>query len=159
VVLVSTRGEREVPLADYFTGYRTSVRAQDELVRAVRIPRPLAATTSFQKVAKRRYDDISSVAVAFALDVSDGVVRRARIGIGGVAAVPLRATATEEALTGRPWTPEGVEGAAQVLSAEGAPLDDHRASAAYRAAVLGQALRRLVAETSPTNASAAEVVS
>jgi xanthine dehydrogenase small subunit len=56
------------------------VRAEDELVRAVRIPLPLATTSSFQKVAKRRYDDISSVAVAFALDIADGVVRRARIG-------------------------------------------------------------------------------
>jgi xanthine dehydrogenase small subunit len=147
VVLVSVRGEREVPLADYFTGYRTSVRAEDELVRAVRIPLPLATTTSFQKVAKRRYDDISSVAVALALDLEGGVVRRARIGLGGVAAVPVRARATEDALTGRPWTGGTVEQAARVLSAEGSPIDDHRASAAYRAAMLGQALRRLHART------------
>ena len=147
VVLVSVRGERELPLADYFTGYRTSVRAADELVRAVRIPLPLATTTSFQKVAKRRYDDISSVAVAFALDIEDGVVRRARVGLGGVAAVPLRARATEDVLTGRPLGRETVEQAARVLSAEGTPIDDHRASAAYRAAMLGQALRRLHAQT------------
>jgi xanthine dehydrogenase small subunit len=147
VVLVSARGERELPLSDYFTGYRTSVRAEDELVRAVRIPLPLATTSSFQKVAKRRYDDISSVAVAFALDIADGVVRRARIGLGGVAAVPLRARATERALTGRVWDRETVEQAARVLSAEGSPIDDHRASAAYRAAMLGQALRRLLAQT------------
>ena len=147
VVLVSARGERELPLAEYFTGYRTSVRAADELVQAVRIPLPLATTTSFQKVAKRRYDDISSVAVAFALDIDDGTVRRARIGLGGVAAVPVRARATEEALVGRTWGPDSVEQAARVLSAEGSPIDDHRASAAYRAAMLGQALRRLLAQT------------
>ena len=147
VVLVSARGERELPLAEYFTGYRTSVRAADELVRMVRIPLPLASTTSFQKVAKRRYDDISSVAVAFALDIDDGTVRRARIGLGGVAAVPVRARATEDALTGRTWGPEAVEHAARVLSAEGSPIDDHRASAAYRAAMLGHALRRLLART------------
>ena len=147
VVLVSARGERELPLSAYFTGYRTSVRAADELVRAVRIPLPLATTTSFQKVAKRRYDDISSVAVAFALEIADGTVVSARIGLGGVAAVPLRAAATEDALTGRPWDRETVEQAARVLSAEGSPIDDHRASAAYRAAMLGQALRRLLART------------
>ena len=154
VVLVSARGEREVPLAEYFTGYRTSVRAADELVRAVRIPLPLATTTSFQKVTKRRYDDISSVAVALALSIDDGIVRRARIGLGGVAAVPVRARATEDALTGRPWTPETVEHAAQVLSSEGSPIDDHRASAAYRAAMLGQALRRLRTRTSAPDAVA-----
>jgi xanthine dehydrogenase small subunit len=123
------------------------VRAADELVIAVRIPLPLATTTSFQKVAKRRYDDISSVAVALALDVENGVVRRARVGLGGVAAVPLRARATEDALTGRPWDRETVEHAARLLAAEGSPIDDHRASAAYRAAMLGQALRRLHVQT------------
>jgi len=55
------------------------------LVRAVRVPRPLAGLTSFHKISKRRYDDISSVAVGFALDVVDGTVVRARIGLGGVA--------------------------------------------------------------------------
>ena len=75
-----------------------------ELIRAVRIPLPLAPLAAFHKIAKRRFDDISSVAVGFALDVEDGVVRRARIGLGGVAATPIRARQTEEALTGEPWT-------------------------------------------------------
>ena len=146
VVLASLAGEREVPLADYFTGYRRSVRRPDELIRAIRIPLPAAGLAAFHKIAKRRFDDISSVAVAFALDVRDGVVRRARIGLGGVAATPLRALATEEALTGRPWDPTTVEQAAAVLATEGTPLDDHRSSAAYRSAMLGQALHRLFAE-------------
>ena len=78
LVLASVRGEREVPLADYFTGYRQSVRAADELIKEVVVPRPLAALTAFHKIAKRRFDDISSVAVAFALDLDDdGVVSRA----------------------------------------------------------------------------------
>ncbi len=166
VVLASTGGEREVPISEYFTGYRTSVRAPGEIIRAVRVPLPLAGTTAFHKVAKRRFDDISSVAVAVALDLDDGAgdgrlggegaadlagrvvrVRAARIGLGGVAATPLRALATEEALVGAPWTGPGsedaVRAAAAVLAGEGTPLDDHRASAAYRSAMLGQALLRL----------------
>jgi xanthine dehydrogenase small subunit len=139
-------GDREVPLADYFTGYRRSVRRSDELIRAVRIPLPPAGVAAFVKVAKRRFDDISSVAVGLALDVVDGGVRRARIGLGGVAATPIRALATEDALTGRPWTEDTVRQAAEVLATEGTPLDDHRSSAAYRAAMLGQALRKLYAE-------------
>ena len=145
-MLASADGEREVPLADYFTGYRQSVRRPGELIRAVRIPLPLAPIAAFHKIAKRRFDDISSVAVGFALDVEDGVVRRARIGLGGVAATPVRARATEEALTGEPWSEETVRRAAAVLAAEGTPIDDHRASAAYRSAMLGQALRKLYAE-------------
>jgi xanthine dehydrogenase small subunit len=138
--------ERTVPVADYFTGYRTSVRRPDELIREVRVPLPLAGLTAFHKIAKRRFDDISSVAVGFALDVTDGVVRRARIGLGGVAATPIRAVAAEDALTGRPWDPDTVDRAADVLAQAGTPLDDHRASARYRAAMLGQSLRKLYAE-------------
>lgn len=146
VVLTCAGGEREVPVADYFTGYRETLRRPDELIRAVRIPLPLAEITAFHKITKRRFDDISSVAVAFALVVEEGTVTRARIGLGGVAATPIRAHDTERALTGRPWTPDTVREAAAVLRGEGTPLDDHRASAAYRTAMLGQALLRLHAE-------------
>ncbi|MGW2303244.1 xanthine dehydrogenase small subunit [Streptomyces sp. NPDC001809] len=149
LVLADADGERVVPLAEYFTGYRQSVRRPDELIRAVRVPLPLAPVTGFHKIAKRRFDDISSVAVAFALDIDavEGVVRKARIGLGGVAATPIRALATEAALEGRPWTPETVEAAARVLRGEGTPMDDHRASALYRSAMLGRSLSKLYAQT------------
>jgi len=150
LVLVSLRGERTVRLAEYFTGYRQTVKAPEELIGSVVVPLPLAPVTGFHKIAKRRFDDISSVAVGYALGVADGVVRHARIGLGGVAATPLRAYATEEALEGRPWTEEVVRRAAAVLATEGAPMDDHRASAAYRSAMLGQSLLRLYAETGPS---------
>ena len=146
VVLADADGERAVALADYFTGYRKSVRRPDELIRAIRIPLPLAGLTAFHKIAKRRFDDISSVAIGFALDVHDGVVRTARIGLGGVAATPIRGTETEAALEGRPWSADVVDQAAQVLARAGTPIDDQRASSKYRAAMLGQSLRKLYAD-------------
>ena len=152
LVLASREGDREVPLADYFTGYRRTVLRPAELIRAVRIPLPLAGIAAFHKIAKRRFDDISSVAVGFALDVVDGPSSASRIGLGGVAATPVRALATEAALEGRPWSRGTVEEAAEVLAGEGTPIDDHRASAAYRAAMLGQSLRKLWASTSTTDA-------
>ncbi|MDI3404227.1 xanthine dehydrogenase small subunit [Streptomyces cavernicola] len=159
VVLAGVDGEREVPLADYFTGYRQSVRREGELIRSVRVPLPLSPVTAFHKIAKRLFDDISSVAVAFALDVRDGVVRKARIGLGGVAATPIRARATEAALEGRPWTSGTVEAAAWVLRGEGTPMDDHRASSLYRSAMLGQSLLKLYAETPEPHAQTTEAVS
>jgi xanthine dehydrogenase small subunit len=159
VVLSGADGEREVPLADYFTGYRTSVRRAGELIRAVRIPLPLAPMTAFHKIAKRRFDDISSVAVGYALEIADGVVTRAAIGLGGVAATPIRARDTEAALLGRPWDTDTVSAAAGVLGGEGTPLDDHRASAAYRAAMLEQSLLKLHAETAqPQHDSRTEAI-
>ncbi|KUL63437.1 xanthine dehydrogenase small subunit [Streptomyces sp. NRRL S-1521] len=147
VVLADADGEREVPLADYFTGYRQSVRRPDELIRAVRVPLPLSPVVAFHKIAKRRFDDISSVAVAFALDIEDGIVRKARIGLGGVAATPIRALAVEAALEGQPWESATVEAAARILETQGTPMNDHRASAGYRSAMLGQSLLKLYART------------
>ena len=90
LVLSGPDGDREVALADYFTGYRQTVKQKGELIRAVRIPMPPAPMAAFHKIAKRRFDDISSVAIAFALDVVDGVVaarhHRPRWGGGNAAA-------------------------------------------------------------------------
>lgn len=145
VVLTSRDGEREVGLPDFFTGYRQTVRTAREVIRAVRIPLPLASTTTFQKITRRRFDDISSVAVAIALRLDDGVVAGARIGLGGVAATPIRARATEDAVTGQRWDAATAARAAVTMSTEGTPLDDHRASARYRTAMLEQALPRFLA--------------
>jgi len=153
-VLASSRGEREVKLSEYFTGYRKSVKQPDELIKIIRIPLPVAPISAFHKISKRRFDDISSVAVGFALLLNaGGEVADIKIGLGGVAATPLRAVATEEFLTGRPWTPEVVIEAAQILNEEGTPISDHRASAAYRTAMLGASLRKFHAEnpSSPTH--------
>jgi xanthine dehydrogenase small subunit len=148
LVLASVDGEREVPLSEYFTGYRQSVRRPGELITTVRIPLPLAPVSAFHKIAKRRFDDISSVAVAFALRLEPDrpVVADVKIGLGGVAATPLRATATEQALVGQPWTTEVVAAAADVLAGEATPISDHRASARYRTAMLGEALRKFCAQ-------------
>jgi xanthine dehydrogenase small subunit len=146
LVLASVTGEREVLLADYFTGYRQSVKRPDELIKTIRIPLPLAPVTAFHKIAKRRFDDISSVAVAYALRLEAGRVASVRIGLGGVAATPLRATAAEEALRGQPWTRETVAAAADELARAGTPMSDHRASERYRIAMLRSSLPKFFAE-------------
>jgi xanthine dehydrogenase small subunit len=150
VVLASRSGEREVAMADYFTGYRQTRKRPDELIKSIRMPLPIAPISAFHKIAKRRFDDISSVAIAFALRLTDGTVEQIRIGLGGVAALPLRAFATEEALTGQPWTQQTVRDAADVLAREGTPLSDHRASAAYRTATLRTSLLKFFAANAPS---------
>jgi xanthine dehydrogenase small subunit len=152
VLASAAGGEREVLLADYFTGYRQSIRRPGELIKTIRLPLPLAPVTAFHKIAKRRFDDISSVAVAYALrldgasEAGGGRVASVRIGLGGVAATPLRATAAEEALTGQPWTIQTVTAAADVLARAGTPMSDHRASERYRIAMLRNSLLKFYAE-------------
>jgi xanthine dehydrogenase small subunit len=157
LLLVSADGEREVALADYFTGYRQSVRRADELIAAVRVPVPVQPVTAFHKIAKRRFDDISSVAVGYAVTLTDGVVEKARIGLGGVAATPLRAYATEQLLEGSAWDSATVARAAATLRAEGTPMSDHRASSAYRTAVLGTSVERFFTETQEAQGTKEEV--
>ena len=153
LVLASSQGEREVPLADYFTGYRQSVKRPDELIKTIRIPLPVAPVSAFHKIAKRRFDDISGVAVAYAMRLADGTdaggrtVESIRIGLGGVAATPIRALAAEEALAGRPWTREVIAAAAEEMARTGTPMGDHRASEAYRIAMLRNSLLKFYAET------------
>jgi len=153
VLASAAGGEREVLMADYFTGYRQSVKRPDELIKTIRIPLPLAPVSAFHKIAKRRFDDISSVAVAYALSLDGGAggagggrVASVRIGLGGVAATPLRAMAAEEALQGQPWTRETVAAAADELARAGTPMSDHRASEGYRIAMLRNSLLKFFAE-------------
>ena len=147
LVLAAEGANRVVPLAEYFTGYRQSVRQPGELIRTVRIPLPVAPLTGFHKIAKRRFDDISSVAVAYALRLNpDQTVAEARIGLGGVAATPIRALAVEEALAGRPWSRETIAAAAGLMAEAGTPLTDHRASSQYRTAMLRSSLLKFYAE-------------
>ena len=117
-----------------------------ELIKIIRIPRPVAPVTAFHKIAKRRFDDISSVAVAYAMTVTDGTVEAITIGLGGVAATPMRALATEAALTGTAVDAgDRASRRPRCWASEGTPMSDHRASANYRAATLRTSLLKFFA--------------
>jgi len=160
VVLASTRGERTLALEDLYTGYRQNVMAADELLVRILVPRTLADLGAAPprpggetpwlrayKVAKRWDDDISAVCLVLNLAILDGVVQRASLGAGGVAATPARARQTEAALVGQPWCEATVQRTATALQAEFTPLSDLRASGAYRRAALAGLLQRFWLET------------
>jgi xanthine dehydrogenase molybdopterin binding subunit/xanthine dehydrogenase small subunit len=151
IELASVRGRRALPLDEFFTGYRRTALAADEVVTAVVIPRAGAAAgggrrVASYKVSKRRELDISIVAAAFAVEWGDdGLVRAARLAFGGVAPVPARARGAEAFLVGRPWSAETVRGACELLEAEFAPIDDVRAGAAYRRGLAGALFEKFFA--------------
>ena len=126
-------GRRVVPIADFFTAYRRAALEPNELLTAIELPKPLAKALRFYKVAKRRLDDISTVAAAFAIECdADGRVRRARFAFGGVAATPLRIRPAEDAATGQPWSGATVKRVQQALERSLSPISDARGSADYR---------------------------
>jgi xanthine dehydrogenase molybdopterin binding subunit/xanthine dehydrogenase small subunit len=136
LVLASAKGRRSVPLSDFFTAYRKTHLRAGEIILEILLPRilkgGLARRSDFLKVSKRRELDISIVAAAFSVDTdAEGVVRRARLAFGGVAATPVRARRAEAALEGR--TLAGAAAAvAAILAEEFKPIDDVRGGAAYR---------------------------
>jgi xanthine dehydrogenase small subunit len=140
---------REIDLADLYLGYQKTALQPSEFVSEVRVPaRRDDLVLRAYKVSKRYDQDISAVFACFALHVDRGVIAAARIGCGGVAPVPKRAIATEAVLTGQPWNEATAVAAVREIAREFSPIDDMRASAAYRRAVLGNLLRRFHLETS-----------
>ena len=143
VVLMSVRGHRELPLEQLYTGYRRNVIAADEVLAWIKLPRPEKhEQLRVYKISKRFDDDISALCLALQLHIAHGVVQRVSIGVGGVAATPVRAVKTETFLQSKPWTQATVQQAVGVLRAEFSPISDMRASAAYRSEVLGHLLQR-----------------
>jgi xanthine dehydrogenase small subunit len=119
--LASARGERILALSEFFLGYRKTALQAGELIVSVILPKPLPRVVRFYKAAKRRMDDISTVAAAFAIG-ADGSLRMA---YGGVAPVPLRALEAEA----------DPARAREILARTLRPISDHRGSAAYRLAL------------------------
>ena len=148
VVLRRGAATRELPLEDFYVAYQKTALEPGEFVAEIRVPRRAAnVLVRAYKVSKRFEQDISSVFACFALALDGPRIVSARIGCGGVAATPRRATATEAALTGRAWDDAAADDAVRTLAAEFTPIDDMRASAGYRRAVLANLLRRFRLET------------
>ena len=146
----AARGTRVLPAAEFFTGYRRIALAPDELVTAIRLPEVPVGTQVFaEKVSKRRDQDISTVAGVFRVTLEGGVVRDVRLAFGGVAATPVRALAAEDCLRGTRFEDEAVTAAIAALPEVVRPIGDWRASAAYRATVAGNLLRRLQLRLQP----------
>ena len=148
VVLRSVQGERRLPLEDYYLDYGKQDRRPGEFVEKLLVPRP-SPDTVFRvwKVSKRFDQDISAVCGAFALELRDGTAVSARIAFGGMAATPQRARRVEAALAGRPWNEVTLAAAMAALERDFTPIDDLRASAAYRRLAARNLLRRLFVET------------
>ncbi len=134
--LVGPRGRRTVPLDAFFTGYRKTVLAPDELVLEIVIPRPLANARRLvdsYKVSKRRELDIAIVAAGFVVDTdAHGVVTHARLAYGGVGPTPVRARKTEAFLVGQTWDEATVRAANAILAGEFTPIEDVRSGVTFR---------------------------
>jgi len=159
--LLLQRGERlrEVPLADFYTGYMKNSLEPGEFVRAALVPAPREhEVVRGYKISKRFDSDISAVCAGLAITLQGDTVVSARIAFGGMAATVKRAMAAEAAMAGRPWSEATMRDAAAALASDFTPLSDLRASAGYRMQVARNLLHRFWFETRPSAALPAAAV-
>jgi xanthine dehydrogenase small subunit len=142
-----------MPLENLYTGYRKNVMQADEVLawivvpKAMPVPKNQHHACKVYKISKRFEDDISAVCLALDIHTEKGVVTQASIGVGGVAATPVRARATEKTLLGQAWNAATVQEAMHCLRNEFTPISDMRASSHYRQDVLGNLLWRFWLES------------
>lgn len=147
VTLANGAGERTVALDEFFVDYRKTLCAPDELVTAISWPRPASGDRHrFYKLARRRGDAITVVGVAVSLGIEEGRCRRVRIALGAVAPTCFRAHAAEALVEGAAPDPDRFDEAARQAVEESSPIDDVRASAAYRRHSVQVLVRRLLTE-------------
>lgn len=146
VELQSRTATRRLALADFLTGPRQTARRPDELLTAIHIPSgSIAGRSAFLKLGARAYLVISIAMVAVRLDLRDGLIAQAALSVGACSATARRLPRVESALTGA----NPAEASALIRDADVAaglaPLDDLRATAAYRAEAAAELLRRAMA--------------
>lgn len=146
LVLASVRGVRRVPLEDFYTGYKETVRLADEVIARIELPIPMPhARWSWRKVGTRQAQSISKVALAAVCEMEDGRAVRAGFGMASAAPTVSFLPALRALVLARSpgvLAPADVDAA---VDADIVPIDDIRSTAAYRRHVAKALARNFVA--------------
>ena len=144
LVLSSRTASRTLQLTEFILGNRKTARRPDELLTSIRIPRRVEnAVSTFLKLGARRYLVISIVMVAANLVLdSDGTIREALICVGSCSPKALRLTELERTLAGKLARPGLRQHVKSEHLAEISPINDVRATAAYRRDAAGTLVER-----------------
>ena len=148
LVVGSGGGERTIAAGAFWSDYRQTALAPDELILRIRFPLVMDRQVRFRKVGTRRAQAISKVVMALAWCATNDVPawHDVRLALGSIAATPVRAPDTEAILEGAEPDEATADRAASTLASELAPIDDVRSSADYRRAVAARVLHRLLRE-------------
>jgi aerobic carbon-monoxide dehydrogenase medium subunit len=149
IVLASARGRRTVQAVDYFTGFLTTDRADDELLVEASLPLLAAGTRfGFEEFSRRAGDYALSMSLAV-VRTDGGTVVEARIGVGGAEPLPRRIAEAEAAIVGKPLDVAAALRAAEAAAAAVDPMHDVQADPEYRRdlvrAMVRRALERCIA--------------
>ncbi|MDE0017058.1 xanthine dehydrogenase family protein subunit M [Candidatus Poribacteria bacterium] len=141
VDIASADGERSVPIDELFTGPGQTVLTPGEIITRFRLPSP-ASGSHYIKHKIREVMDLAFIGVAAAINMDNGTITDARIGLAAVAPTPIRATEAEDLLKGNAPTPELLEQAGEAAAAGCSPISDLRCSAEHRREMVDVLTRR-----------------
>ena len=144
LVAKGPNGAREIPIENFFKGANYTALDSDEILLEIRIPpsSPKTGTAFFKLRRQQTAIDMALVNVATFLTCHKGRCEAARIALGAVAPVALRARKAESVLVGANLNGEVIQKAAATAAEEARPIDDIRATAAYRKKMVGVLARR-----------------
>jgi carbon-monoxide dehydrogenase medium subunit len=132
VTVRSAGGERRIAAADLFEDYLTTSIGDDEVLTAVHLPDMGQFGYGYEKFNRRQEDWAMVAACALVKRAGDGTCEDVRIGLTNMGSTPLRATAAEQALRGRPLDASNIAAAAQQAAEGTDPPADLNASADYK---------------------------
>ncbi len=133
IVVANRSGERSIPTGKFYLGYKQIDLAADEVIVSIRTPLPPPhVSLKLYKITKRRDMDISSVTAAFWIERDRGTIVDARVALGGVGPMVVRATAAEAIMVGQPFSLGTMQAAGRIARDEIAPISDVRGSTDYR---------------------------
>jgi carbon-monoxide dehydrogenase medium subunit len=141
-VVRSRRGERTIPAATFFDGPFTTVLEADEILTEIRVPAPAGRSGGAYLKLERKVGDFATAAVAVQVELANGHVGRAGIGLTSVGPTNLRATRAEEALAGAIPDDAVIDEAARLAAAACEPRTDVRGSADYKRDVVRVFVKR-----------------
>ncbi|MDP7068327.1 MAG: FAD binding domain-containing protein [Acidimicrobiales bacterium] len=145
VVIDSSTGSRELPMREFFTGFRATALNDCELVRSIKVPLWNNNTIgTWLKVGNRSAQAISVVhaGIVLELDETTSAINRADIAIGSVSEIVSISTSLKEYLIGKELNEETIDGAAEIAGEHISPIDDIRGTAVYRQTVTKTAIHR-----------------
>jgi len=137
-------GERTVPAESFWLGAGKTCLAEDEIITGIEIPIIEGSTSGYQKLGPRRAMDIAIASAAVVIKTRQNIIEEIRIALGGAGPTPIRATAAENYLVGKPVNQEHLRKAC-VLATEGSnPRSSSRASREYRLSVIPSLVERAI---------------
>jgi CO/xanthine dehydrogenase FAD-binding subunit len=147
VILASLKGERRLPLGQFFKGPGLTAMERGEIMTSIHVPPPQPKSgASYMRISGRCGVDIAAVGVGVMAAFNGRSCKEARIVLGAVAPIPMRATKTEDLMKSRPWTRDLIEQGGVLAAEEARPISDVRASAEWRKKMVAVLTRRTLTE-------------